>query len=96
MNFYSVNDGERVKISKWLAFLESVSLLPEIPEWDSIASRFGYACNFTAPITQNEDAPYLTFSQVNAFNEALTDIIAARAYARYRKMEGKERKNYVF
>ncbi len=94
-NFY-LSDGEkRSAIAKWLCFLEEIGETPDFPDWSEISTRFGYSCSFVGASMGGESA-YRSFPEINEINEALTDVFAARAYARYRKGSGLPPERYVF
>ncbi len=84
-NVYLTDEGKRSAIAKWLRFLENVGEIPEYPDWSEISTRFGYSCTFVGASNGDGEPTYRSFPEINDMNEALTDIFAARAYARYRK-----------
>lgn len=77
---------------KWLSFLDSLGEYEPCSRKESIVSRFGYSLNFTTPAEEEERLA--SFPLANLYNEALTDIIAARAYSYRFKTRGIPAKRY--
>ncbi|MDQ1343963.1 MAG: hypothetical protein QG650_683 [Patescibacteria group bacterium] len=96
-NKYLTTPGEREARAKWLAFVEGLSDSDVDPAWESLISRFGYSCNFASPAISLDEMQISTLPLVNSFNEGLTDILAAKAYAHYFRSRGEsqERKYSV-
>lgn len=78
VKFYLGDEGEFEGARRAVSLHESV--LGRDLEWQNLYSRFGYACNFAAPLDEGERL--LTYPLINEMNEALTDILAAKIYGR--------------
>lgn len=71
---------EREARARWLMFAKD-SENAVGPEWDSLVSRFGYSVNMATPAMSAEEMLLANYPVMDLFNEALTDILAARAYS---------------